>query len=211
MAQRAAYDWPTIEAVLDEGLVSHVAFAADGQPVVLPMAYGRAGRVLYLHGAAGNHLLRTLETGVEACVTVTLLDGLVLARSQFHHSMNYRSVVLFGQAHAVDDPEEVRRGLRAVVEHVVAGRADDARSPNEHELRSTRLLRFPLEEGSAKVRTGGPVEEPEDLALDVWAGVLPLAVVPGAPLRDDDDRAAVRAPLPTYLRPYRRPGWPPRR
>jgi nitroimidazol reductase NimA-like FMN-containing flavoprotein (pyridoxamine 5'-phosphate oxidase superfamily) len=183
LAERGRYDRATIHAVLDEAYLAHVGFVVDGEPRVLPMTYGRIDDVLYLHGAAGNAMLRA-SSGAEVCVTVTLLDGLVLARSAFHHSMNHRSVVLLGTATKVDDDAEKRRALDAVVEHVLPGRSQVARPSNDVELRKTMVLRLPIAEGSAKVRTGGPVDEPEDMDLPVWAGVVPLRLVADAPVQD---------------------------
>lgn len=187
LADRGRYDRATIHEVLDEAYIAHVGFVVDGEPRVLPMTYGRIDDVLYLHGAAGNAMLRA-SSGAEVCVTVTLLDGLVLARSAFHHSMNHRSVVLLGTATKVDDDAEKRRALDAVVEHVLPGRSQVARPSNDVELRKTLVLRLPIEEGSAKVRTGGPVDEPEDMDLPVWAGVVPLRLVADAPVQDPAQR-----------------------
>lgn len=183
-AERGAHDRATIDAILDEALVCHVGFAIDGRPVVIPTAFGRIGSDLYLHGAVGNHALRTLAGGIEVCVTVTLLDGLVLARSAFHHSMNYRSVVLFGRAEPVTDDREKLDALLAVVDHMEPGRSAASRPPTPEELRATLVVRLPIVEGSAKVRTGGPVDDEADLALDHWAGVIPLALVRGEPVAD---------------------------
>jgi hypothetical protein len=184
-ADRARYDFSTAAAILDEALLCHVGFAVDGRPWVVPTTFARVGDHLYLHGAAGNFALRTLSAGgVEACVTVTLLDGLVLARSAFHHSMNYRSVMLFGSATAVVDVSEKQSALLAIVDHMEPGRSSCTRLPTDAELRSTLVVRFPIDEGSAKVRTGGPIDDPEDLALAHWAGVIPLALVRGSPVPD---------------------------
>lgn len=202
-ADRGHFDWPTVSAILDEGLVCHFGFALDGQPVVIPMAYARIDRDLYVHGAVGNHALRSAASGIEVCVTVTLLDGLVLARSAFHHSMNYRSVVVFGRADRVTDPDEHRRALLAVVDHVVPGRAEDARPPSDDEIRTTLVVRLPITEASAKVRTGPPIEEPDDLALPFWGGEIPIRLQPGAPIADDQ---GVATPIPDYAARYRRPG-----
>ena len=185
LAERGRADRATVDEVLDEAYLAHVGFVVDGEPRVLPMTYGRAGDVLYLHGAVGNAMLRAAD-GAEVCVTVTLLDGLVLARSAFHHSMNYRSVVLLGTATRVTDDDEKRRALDAVVEHVLPGRSRTARPPSPAELRATTVLRLPIHEGSAKVRTGGPKEDPDDLDLPVWAGVVPLRLSPGEPEQDPD-------------------------
>ncbi|MDP9402035.1 MAG: pyridoxamine 5'-phosphate oxidase family protein [Actinomycetota bacterium] len=183
-ADRACRDPEVVAAILDEALVCHVGFAIEGQPWVLPTAFARVGSHLYLHGAAGNFALRALAAGAEACVTVTLLDGLVLARSAFHHSMNYRSVMLFGRAERVTDPAEKRAALLAIVDHMVSGRSVATRPPSDAELRATLVVRLAIDEGSAKVRTGGPIEEPADLALGHWAGVVPLSLVRGEPQPD---------------------------
>lgn len=204
MAERGSHERALIEAILDEGFVCHVGFASDEGPVVLPMAYGRDGDHLYLHGAPANQLLRSLGAGTPVCVTVTLVDGLVLARSQFHHSINYRSVVLFGRCRLVDDEAEATSALATVVDHVVPGRTADARPPTAKERRATKVVCFTIEEGSAKVRTGGPVEEPEDLALPIWGGVIPLATTPAPPVPDAPDGAAAAA-VPPYAEAYRRP------
>jgi uncharacterized protein len=208
-AERGHHDEVTVAAILDEALVCHVGFAIDGRPWVVPMLHGRAGDRLYLHGAVGNHLLRSLADGVEACATATLLDGLVLARSAFHHSVNYRSVMVFGTARLVDDDEEKREALDVIVDHALPGRAADARPGSPRERALTSVVALPLEEASAKIRSGGPVDDEEDLGLEHWAGVLPLEVRPGAPVpaEDLDDDVA----LPAYLAPPRRPGlqgWP---
>lgn len=183
MPDRARFDRETVDAILDESYLAHVGFVVDGEPRVLSMTYGRDGDVLYLHGATGNAMLRA-SAGAEVCVTVTLLDGLVLARSAFHHSMNYRSVVLLGTATKVVDAAEKARAFDAIVEHVVPGRSALARPANDSELQATLVLRLPIEEGSAKVRAGGPIDEDADLALPVWAGHVPLRLVPGAPVQD---------------------------
>jgi nitroimidazol reductase NimA-like FMN-containing flavoprotein (pyridoxamine 5'-phosphate oxidase superfamily) len=205
LAERGTHQWSVVEAILDEGFVCHVAFCAEGQPFVLPMAYGRRGRVLYLHGAPANHLLRGLGEGLEACVTVTLVDGLVLSRSQFHHSINYRSVVIYGRPETVEDPAERRLALTSVVDQVVPGRSADARPPTDSELRATRVVKLGLEEASAKVRTGPPKEEPEDLALPVFGGEVPLRTTAVAARADG---CGEQVPVPSYLEPYTRPGWP---
>jgi uncharacterized protein len=196
--ERGSHDRDVIDAVLDEGLVCHMGFHVDGTTFVVPCAYARAGDVVYLHGAVANHMLGALSGGSAACLTVTLLDGIVLARSAKHHSVNFRSVMLFGTARPVTDADEKRAALAAVVEHIVPGRGADARPPNDEELRATKVLAFPIEEGSAKVRTGGPVEDPADLGLAVWAGEIPLRLVAGAPVADDGLSSAVAEPA--YLR-----------
>ncbi|HZS15785.1 MAG TPA: pyridoxamine 5'-phosphate oxidase family protein [Candidatus Dormibacteraeota bacterium] len=192
LPERGSHDWPVIAAILDEALVCHVAFAAaDGAgPVVIPTAHARAGRVLYLHGAPASRMLRTVGGGVDVCVAVTLLDGLVLARSLFHHSLNYRSVVAFGRATEVVDLDEKRRALLAFAEHVLRGRAAEVREPSAGELKATRVLALDLSDASAKLRTGPPVDDEDDLDLPVWAGVLPVALGIG-PVVAETPRLAV--------------------
>jgi len=182
-ADRGSFDRELAHAILDEAYVAHVGFVVDSAPRVLPMTYGRIGDVLYLHGAVGNAMLRAAD-GADVCVTVTLLDGLVLARAAMHHSMNYRCVVLYGRAERVDGEREKRAAFDAVGEHARAGRSAEARPANASELRQTLVLRLPIAEGSVKVRAGGPVDVAEDLDLAVWAGVIPLALVRGEPVRD---------------------------
>jgi nitroimidazol reductase NimA-like FMN-containing flavoprotein (pyridoxamine 5'-phosphate oxidase superfamily) len=193
-AERGRYDRASIDAILDEGLVAHVGFTGSDGICVLPMVYGRIGDRLYLHGAVGNAMLRAMSEGVDVCVTITLVDGLVLSRSAFHHSVNYRSLVVMGRADVVDDAEERERALRAVVEHAIAGRSDECRGPSPSELRSTRVLALPLVEASAKVRTGPPIEEDADLALPYWGGVVPIETTFGAPVPDDYVAAGVTPP-----------------
>jgi nitroimidazol reductase NimA-like FMN-containing flavoprotein (pyridoxamine 5'-phosphate oxidase superfamily) len=203
MPKRGAYDRATIESILDEGLVCHLGFAVEGQPYVLPTIYARLGGEVFLHGSAASRMLRTLGDGIAMCLTVTLLDGLVLARSAFHHSVNYRSVVLLGTARTVLDNEEKTRALRAIVDHVLAGRWQAVRKPSEQELKATTVLALPLSEASAKVRTGGPIDDEEDYALPIWAGHLPLDLVPGVPV--PDARLVAGIPIPAGLVGYRRP------
>jgi nitroimidazol reductase NimA-like FMN-containing flavoprotein (pyridoxamine 5'-phosphate oxidase superfamily) len=184
LPQRARYDRETVEAILDEGLVAHLGLAVDGQPYVLPTTYGRDGSTVYVHGSAASRLLRTLGEGVPMCLSVTLLDGLVLARSAFHHSMNYRSVVLLGRGRPVEEPREKLHALEVILDHVVPGRSGEARAPNERELKATAVLAIPIDEASAKIRTGPPVDDEEDYRLRCWAGVLPLGIAAGAPVPD---------------------------
>ena len=200
LPKRGAYELETIHAILDEALICHVGFVVNDSPVVIPTIHWRDGDTLYFHGSAASRMLRSLRGGVEACVTITLLDGLVLARSAFHHSMNYRSVVIFGKAREVTERDEKLRALEALVEHVVRGRGAEVRAPNESELRQTLVLALPISEASAKIRTGGPVDDDEDYALPVWAGVLPLALTPGAPIADE----RVTSDVPEYVRNYAR-------
>ncbi|HUY22422.1 MAG TPA: pyridoxamine 5'-phosphate oxidase family protein [Acidimicrobiales bacterium] len=198
--ERGTHERGAIDAILDEGLVCHVGFADGESLFVQPTAYARIGDDLYFHGAPANRMLRALAAGAPACVTVTLLDGLVLARSAFHHSMNYRSVMLLGTAERVDDDEGKRAAMSALLDHVAAGRSTDTRPPSAQELRATLVVRFPIDEGSAKVRQGGPIEEPEDLGLPVWAGQIPLEMVAGAAIPDDGLAPGVEPPA--YVRGY---------
>jgi nitroimidazol reductase NimA-like FMN-containing flavoprotein (pyridoxamine 5'-phosphate oxidase superfamily) len=191
LPKRARYDEATIHAILDEALICHVGFVLKGEPVVIPTIHARIGDTLYLHGAIANRMLKVLAEGAIVCVTATLVDGLVLARSAMHHSMNYRSVVVFGHARRVTDREEIDRALDAIVDHVAPGRRAEIRPPNEKELRQTAVVALPIEEASAKVRTGGPVDDEEDYPLDVWAGVLPLGIATGAPIADGRLRPGV--------------------
>jgi hypothetical protein len=184
LPKRGSHDPAALHAILDAGFLAHVGFVVEGQPFVIPTLYGRDGDRLYLHGSAASRMLRKLEGGVPACITVTLVDGLVLARSAFHHSMNYRSVMAFGTARAIEDPERKAQALRVISEHLMAGRWDAVRAPYEQELKATAVLEFAIEEASAKVRTGPPLDDEEDYALPIWAGVLPLQLTAGAPLPD---------------------------
>jgi nitroimidazol reductase NimA-like FMN-containing flavoprotein (pyridoxamine 5'-phosphate oxidase superfamily) len=189
LPSRGVYDRETIYAILDEALICHVGFAIPGennvQPFVIPTIHWRDGDTLYFHGSAASRMLRTLRGGVDACVTVTLLDGLVMARSAFHHSMNYRSVVVFGNAREVAEREEKLRALERLVEHIAPGRSAEVRGPSESELRQTLVLALPLHEASAKVRTGPPIDDVDDYKLPVWAGVVPLTLVKGEPIEDE--------------------------
>jgi uncharacterized protein len=201
LPERAAYDRATVHAILDEGFLCHVGFVVDGQPYVIPTGYARAGDTLYLHGSTGSRL--GLRPGMDVCVTVTLLDGLVLARSAFHHSMNYRSVVAIGRTRPVTDPGEKAAALRALVEHIVPGRSDEVRGPDRRELASTAVLALPLAEVSAKVRTGPPKDDDPDYDLPTWAGVLPLALTPGRPVPDPVLDPA--RPTPGHVASWSRP------
>jgi len=198
--KRASYDRALVHSILDEAYVCHLGFVRDGAPVVLPTLYGRVGERLYVHGSTGSRPLRMAgqtDPGLPVCLTVTHVDGLVLARSAFHHSINYRSVVVHGVAHQVTDPEELRTALDALVDHVVPGRAADSRPANAKELAATAVLRLDLEEVSAKVRTGGPNDEPEDMALPHWAGVVPLRKGYDTLIPSDDLDGSVQ--VPAYL------------
>lgn len=205
-AHRAAYDRETIDAILDEGVVAHLGLQSDqGFPLVIHLVYGRHGSTVYLHGSAASRFFRTARTpGLEVCMTVTLVDGLVVARSTYNTDVNYRSVVVIGSACEVADLEEKRLGLELLVEHVLPGRNADARPPTEKELRSTMLLRLPIVEVSAKVRTGWPLDDEEDYQLPVWAGVIPLRSEWEAPRTDPELKFRLEAP--TYVAAYQRPG-----
>ena len=183
LPKRGVYDRDAVYRILDEGLVCHVGFVADGKPMVIPTGYGRQGETLYVHGSTASRMFRALGKGADVCVTVTLVDGLVLARSAFHHSMNYRSVVIFGKATVLEDPAAKREALHVFTQHVAPGRWEEIRQPSEKELQATTVLSIPLEEVSAKVRTGPPIDDEEDYALPVWAGVLPLDLTPNAAAR----------------------------
>jgi uncharacterized protein len=202
LPQRGEYDRQTIYDILDEGLICQVGFVVDEQPFVIPTAYGRVGDRLYIHGSPASRMLRTLKEGVNVCLTVTLLDGLVLARSAFHHSMNYRSVVVFGQATLVEDAEEKLEALKAFTEHVMRDRWAEVRPPTRQELAGTLVLALPLSEASAKMRSGAPIDDEADYALPVWAGELPLRVTPLSPIADP--RLVADVELPEHIQNYRR-------
>jgi nitroimidazol reductase NimA-like FMN-containing flavoprotein (pyridoxamine 5'-phosphate oxidase superfamily) len=199
---RGVYDRETIDKILDEGFVCHVGFSVDGQPYVIPTMYARVGDAIYFHGSAASRMLRGAGAGIPVCVTVTLVDGLVLARSVFNHSMNYRSVVALGRAAVVDAPVEKIAALRAFTEKILPGRWNDARQPNEKELKATSILRLPLTEASAKIRSGPVEDDAEDYALGVWAGIVPMRLAAGAPMRDE--RCDAHIPVPEYAAEYRR-------
>jgi len=203
--ERGRYDRAAIDAILDEALLAHVGIVdSEGQPLVLPVLHARRGDIVYIHGSAASRTMRTLGAGAPVCLTVSLVDGLVLARSAMHHSANYRSVVLLGRAARVQDQAGKLAAFEAIVEHVVPGRWADVRPPSENELRATSVLAFPIEEGSAKIRSGPPVDDEEDYALAAWAGVLPLLTHAGPPEADPRLRAGI--PAPPYVNAYRRPG-----
>jgi nitroimidazol reductase NimA-like FMN-containing flavoprotein (pyridoxamine 5'-phosphate oxidase superfamily) len=199
---RAVYDRAAAYQILDEGFICHVGFVVDGQPFVIPTGYGRAGDNLYIHGSAASRMLRRIDQGVPVCVTVTLLDGLVLARSIFNHSMNYRSVVVLGTAVAVEDPKERLEALRSLSEHIVPGRWAESRQPNEREIKATLVMRLPITEFSAKVRQGPPIDDEDDYGFPTWAGVIPLEMVAGTPI--NDPRLDPKTPAPGYARGYSR-------
>jgi uncharacterized protein len=197
---RGSHDWETIKQILDTGFLAHVGFCVNGQPFVIPTLYGRDGERLYLHGAAASRMLGELETGILACVSVTLVDGLVLARSAFDHSMNYRSVVAFGTARKVAEPEHKLKALRVISEHLIAGRWEDVREPSQKELKATTVLEFSIEEASSKVRSGPPLDDESDYGLPVWAGVLPLEIKSRPPV--PDDRLIEGVTVPDYVRRF---------
>jgi nitroimidazol reductase NimA-like FMN-containing flavoprotein (pyridoxamine 5'-phosphate oxidase superfamily) len=201
LPKRGVYDREQVHAILDEAFLCHIGFVDDGAPVVIPTAFGRDGEKLYFHGSAASRMLRAAAKGIPLCLTVTHVDGLVLARSAFHHSINYRSVVVFGTARLVDDLEEKMHALRVISEQIIAGRWDHVREPNAQEMKATSVLCLSLEEVSAKVRTGGPVDDEEDMALPVWAGVLPFVTTAGAPVAD----AGIAGDAPDHVTQYKRP------
>lgn len=201
LPKRGDYSQETIYTILDAGFLCHIGFVIDDQPFVIPTGYGRNGDTLYVHGSAASRMLRTLAEGVEVCVTVTLLDGLVLARSAFHHSMNYRSVVIFGTATLVESPGEKTEALRVISEQIVPGRWKDVRWPTEQELKATKVLALPISEASAKVRTGPPLDDEEDYVMNVWAGILPLRMLAEQPIPDPRLPSEVTS-VPDYLLYY---------
>jgi nitroimidazol reductase NimA-like FMN-containing flavoprotein (pyridoxamine 5'-phosphate oxidase superfamily) len=200
--QRAVYHRETIYRILDEGIVCHVGFANEGQPLVIPTMFARVGDAIYFHGSAASRMLKGLSGGLPVCITVTLSDGLVLARSVFNHSMNYRSVVALGKATLIEDPNEKLAALQAFTEKILKGRWNDARQPNDKELKATSILKLPLTEVSAKVRVGDVEDDPADYALSVWAGIIPLHVVADPPIRDS--RCDPSLPTPAYAAQYKR-------
>ena len=199
---RGSYDRETIYKILDEGFVCHVGFAAEAQPFVIPTLFTRVGDAIYFHGSAASRMLRNVSDGLPVCITVTLVDGFVLARSVFNHSMNYRSVVALGKAVLVEDPAEKLKALHAFTEKILPRRWNDVRQPNEKELKATSVLRLPLTEVSAKIRTGPPLDEEEDYALPIWAGVIPLRLTASAPVPDPKGDPAL--PVPPYVAHFSR-------
>lgn len=202
LPKRGSHEREVIDRILGEGFICHVGFVVDGQPFVIPTGYARVEDNLIVHGSQASRMLRALGQGIDVCVTVTLIDGLVLARSAFHHSMNYRSVVIFGRARVIDDREEKLRALFALSEHMIPGRWQDVREPSEAELNQTTVLSLPIEEGSAKIRTGPPLDDEEDYELPVWAGVIPLQLVADKPVADP--RLPAKIPIPEYAERYSR-------
>ena len=202
--KRGSYDVETIYKILDEGFVAHVGFTVDEQTFVIPTGYARAGNNLLIHSSAASRLMRALAWEVKVCATVTLIDGLVLARSASHHSMNYRSVVIFGTAKVIKDEQEKLTALRAITEHIVPNRWSDVRPPTEKELKATMVLSLPIAEASAKIRTGNPIDDAEDYAMDVWAGVIPLKMAAGCPIADSVLNDKIE--IPDYVENYNRCG-----
>ncbi len=202
LPKRGSHDREVINQILDEGFICHVGFVLDGPPVVIPTGYARVDNQLIIHGSQASRMLRNVGKGIDVCVTVTLIDGLVLARSAFHHSMNYRSVVVFGNASVIDDREEKIAALTALSEHIIRGRWKEVREPNEAELQQTTVLTMPIDEASAKIRTGPPLDDEEDYALPIWAGVLPLQLSIGEPL--PDPRLPENMDVPECVRNYSR-------
>jgi nitroimidazol reductase NimA-like FMN-containing flavoprotein (pyridoxamine 5'-phosphate oxidase superfamily) len=202
LPKRGHFDREIINAILDEAFICHVGFVANDQPYVIPTGFARVGNDLYIHGSSASRMLRDLSAGINVCVTVTLVDGLVLARSAFHHSINYRSVVVLGTAALVTDPTEKNNALEAITEHIIPGRWADVRWPTELELKATSVLKLHIAEASAKVRTGDPVDDEEDYAMDIWAGVLPLRMVHDQPI--DDSRLGNGVVPPEYVLNYKR-------
>lgn len=200
---RGSHEEEAIYRILDATFLAHVGFSVNGQPFVIPTLFGRDGDTLYIHGSAASRMLKELETGVHACVTVTIVDGLVLARSAMHHSMNYRSVVAFGCARKIEDPFRKKEALRRISEHLIAGRWAEVREPNEKELKATAVLEFTIEEASAKSRTGGVIDDEEDYNIPVWAGILPLSLAAGVPAADT--RLSSEIEVPKYVSNYSQP------
>jgi uncharacterized protein len=200
--KRGNFDRETVYKILDEAFICNIGFTVDGQTFVIPTAYGRNGDTLYIHGSAASRMMHNLSKGIDVCITVTLVDGLVLARSAFHHSMNYRSVVIFGNAEIITDEAEKNDALFAFTEHIVKGRWNDVRQPNSKELKATTVLRLPINEASAKIRTGDPIDDEEDMNLDVWAGVIPLQVVAEKPISDSLLKENIATPV--YANNYKR-------
>lgn len=202
LPKRGNFDRETVYKILDEAFVCHVGFTVENQPFVIPTAYGRKDDVLYIHGSAASRLMREMSKNIDVCVTVTLIDGLVLARSAFHHSINYRSVVIFGKAEIVEDKTEKNEALRIFTEHIIQNRWDEIREPNPKELKATTVLKLEITEASAKMRAGNPIDDEEDMSLNVWAGVIPLKLKPQEPI--DDELLKANTEVPDYVKNYRR-------
>ncbi len=200
LPKRSSYDFKEITKILDDSFVCHIGFSINGQPFVIPTCYGRKNDEIFFHGAKTSRMLGHIKTGSEICITITLLDGIVLARSAFHHSINYRSVVLFGKANELTNPKEKIKALKIITEHIISGRWNDVRKPNEKELNATSVFSLKIDEASAKVREGGPVDDKEDMNLNVWAGVLPLKIISGKPMKDSKLNKNII--LPDYIKNY---------
>jgi nitroimidazol reductase NimA-like FMN-containing flavoprotein (pyridoxamine 5'-phosphate oxidase superfamily) len=200
--KRGSFDQETIYKILDEAFICHVGFIVDNQPFVIPTAFGRKEEALYIHGSAASRMMREMSKGIDVCVTITLIDGLVLARSAFHHSMNYRSVVIFGKAEIITDEAEKNAALFAFIEHLIKGRWNEVREPNSKELKGTTVLKLGINEASAKIRTGDPIDDAEDYELNVWAGVIPLKIAAGKPI--DDAKLEKEIEIPNYALNYSR-------
>ncbi|HVO75115.1 MAG TPA: pyridoxamine 5'-phosphate oxidase family protein [Ignavibacteriaceae bacterium] len=204
---RAVYDAESIRRIIDESFVCHMGFAVNDQPFVIPVCYGRKEDRIYFHGARGSRIFKTLKTGAEICVTISILDGIVLARSAFNHTINYRSVVIFGKAHELNSPGEKTDALKIITEHIIPGRWDDVRKPTEKELHATSLFSLKINEASAKIRTGPPLDDEDDLNLEVWAGVLPLKIIDGKPIADiSKGKINGEDHIPEYLKNYKNRG-----
>ena len=205
LPKRGAFDRDTVYSILDEAFICHIGFTVDEQPYVIPTAFGRVNDLLYIHGSSASRMLRTLSKEINMCFTATLIDALVLARSAFHHSINYRSVVVLGNATLVTDDNEKNEALKAITNHIVPGRWDDVRWPNELELKATSVLKLPIEEASAKLRTGHPIDDEEDYAMNIWAGILPVELRTGDPIDDDrlDNGAVPPNNITNYTRKFR--------
>lgn len=202
LPKRGAFDRETVYSILDEAFICHIGFTVDGQPYVIPTSFGRVDDILYIHGSSASRMLRTLSGGIDMCFTVTHIDALVLARSAFHHSINYRSVVVLGNATQVNDADEKTSALEAITNHIVPDRWADVRWPNEIELKATSVLRLSIDEASAKIRVGPPIDDEEDYELDIWAGLLPLSIKTGGPI--DDDRLNEGLVPPDNIKHYTR-------
>jgi len=202
LPKRGNFDRETVYQILDEAFVCHVGFKVENQPFVIPTAYGRKDDVLYIHGSAASRMMKNLATEIDICVTVTILDGLVLARSAFHHSVNYRSVVIFGKAELVTEESEKFEALRIFTEHIIPNRWNEIREPNAKELKATTVLRLPITEASAKMRFGNPIDDDEDMSLNVWAGVIPIELTAQSPI--SDDLLAKNIEMPDHVKNYRR-------
>lgn len=206
-AIRAVYDIESIIKIIDESFLCHIGFAIENQPFVIPVCYGRENDKIFFHGAKGSRMFHALRTGKEICVTISIVDGIVLARSAFNHTINYRSVVIFGKARELIDPAEKTNALNIITEHIIPGRWNDVRKPTDKELNATSIFTLKINEASAKVRTGPPLDDEDDLKLDVWAGVLPLKMVDEEPVKDDSikDITNKDSDIPEYIRNYRKP------